>query len=219
MSVYERPSIDEPVCRDPDGQIIDYGNRWDNSPPEDTYSVETHPERFAPLHTIANALVKHLRDNYDVDVVEGIETVADLLHSPYQDVIRGVRIRPNDPTCASLTLVFTGYPGIWMHAGLLHDFVYPVCGCDACDSHWQAEADELEHVVLAVVSGNYRESIGPGPRPWVEYACAYPDGEASGRSYSQDLPARRLKAAKPILRGLPNGWAAWPRSTSGTQST
>lgn len=37
-------------CRDTDGQVIDYGNRWGGgSPPEDGYSVETHPERFAPL--------------------------------------------------------------------------------------------------------------------------------------------------------------------------
>lgn len=216
VSSYERPLIDAPVFRDSGGQIIDYGNRWDGSPPEDTYSVDTHPERFAPLHTIANALIEHLRETYDVEVDEGMETAVDLLRPAYHDVLRGVRIRPNDPACASLTLVCTAYPGIYMHAGLLHDFHYPVCGCDACDSNWHAEADELERQVLAVVTGNYRENIELGLRPGVEYAYTYPDGASSGRSRAQDLPAERLKAAKPILRDLSEGWAAWPYSTSGT---
>lgn len=214
VSSYLRPPIDAPLFRDADDRVIDYGSRWRGSPPEDTYSVDTHPERFAPLHTVAEALIAHLRETYDVEIVEGAETAADLLHPAFHDVVRAVRIRPNDPACASLTLVFTTYPGIYMHAGLLHDFHYPVCGCDACDSNWQAEADELEQQVFATVSGNYRETIERGLRPWVEYAYTYPDGANSGRSRSHDLPAERLKAAKPILNDLPEGWAAWPRSTS-----
>ena len=136
---------------------------------------------------------------------------ADLLRPAFHDVVRAVRIRPNDPKCASLTLVFTAYPGIYMHAGLLHDFHYPVCGCDACDSNWEAEADELEQRVFATVSGNYRETIERGLRPWVDYAFTYPDGASSGKSRSQDLPAQRLKDAKPVLRDLPVGWNHWPR--------
>lgn len=98
-----------------------------------------------------------------------------------------------------------------MHAGLSHDFHYPVCGCDACDSNWEAEADELEQQVFATVSGNYRETIERGLRPWVDYAFTYPDGASSGKSRSQDLPAQRLKDAKPVLRDLPVGWNHWPR--------
>ncbi|WP_426515652.1 DUF6226 family protein [Diaminobutyricibacter sp. McL0618] len=214
MSSYVRPPIDAPVFRDADGQVIDYGNRWRGSPPEDTYSVDTHPERFAPVHIVAEALIAHLRENYNVEIDEGVETAADLLRPAFHDVVRAVRIRPNGAGCASFTLVFTAYPGIYMHAGLLHDFHYPVCGCDACDSNWQAEADELEHQVFAIVSGNYRETIERGLRPWVEYAYTYQDGASSGRSRSQDLAVERLKAAKPILRDLPEGWAPWPRWAS-----
>lgn len=214
MSSYVRPVIDAPVFRDADGAVINYGNRWHGSPPEDTYSVDTHPERFAPLHVVADALIAHLRETYDVEVDEGVEVAADLLHPAFHDVVRAVRIRPNDPKCASLTMVFTAYPGIYMHAGLLHDFHYPVCGCDACDSSWQAEADELEQQVFATVSGNYRETIERGLRPLVDYAFTYPDGASSGKSRSQDLPAQRLKGAKPILRALPDGWDSWPRSAS-----
>lgn len=215
MSLYVRPPIDAPVLHDADGHVIDYGNRWHGSPPEDTYSVDTHPERFAPLHTVAEALITHLLATYDVEVDEGAENAADLLHPAFHDVVRAVRLRPSDPACASLTLVFTAYPGIFMHAGLLHDFHYPVCGCDACDSDWQAEADDLEQQVLAVVTGNYRESVKRGNRPWVEYAYTYPDGASSGRSRFEDFPAERREAARHILRALPDGWAPWPRSTSG----
>jgi hypothetical protein len=147
VSSYLRPSIEAPVFRDADGKLIDYGNRWSGSPPNETYSVHTHPERFAPLHTVADALIAYLRDTYDIQVIEGEETAADLLH-PAPEVVRAVRIRPNDPPCATLTFVLTAYPGIFLHAGLLHDFHYPVCGCDACDSNWVAEADELEQQVL-----------------------------------------------------------------------
>lgn len=214
VTTYARPSIDAPVFRDAEGRVIDYGRRWNGSPPEDTYSVDTHPERFAPLHTVAEALIAYLRDTYDVHIVDDVETVEDLLHPPFHDVVRAVRIQPNDRACASLTLVFTAYPGIYMHAGLLHDFHYPVCGCDACDSTWEGEADDLEQQVLAVVSGNYREIIERGLRPWVDYAFTYPDGASSGRSRAQDLPAGRLKIARPVLRDLSEGWAAWPRAAT-----
>ncbi len=212
---YVRPSIEAPIFRDADGHVIDYGNRWDGSPPEDTYSVDTHPERFAPLHTIADALIAHLRDAYDVDVEEGVEVAEDLLRPSYHEVVRAARIRPNDPACASVTLVFTAYPGIYMHAGLLNDFHYPVCGCDACDSNWQSEADDLERRVLAVVTGHYHETVERGALdPWVGYAFTYPDGANSGGSRECGIPPERLKAAESILRNLSRQWAEWPSNAS-----
>ncbi|MBB6390208.1 DUF6226 family protein [Microbacterium thalassium] len=215
MTSYQRPLIDAPVFRGIDGEVIDYGNRWEGSPPEDTYSVDTHPERFAPLHTVALALIDHLGDTYDVALVEGDDAVADLLH-PASDVIRAVRIQPTDPACAAVTIVFTKYPGIFMHAGLLHDFHYPVCGCDACDSTWDAEADALEQQLLAVASGNYSERIDRGPRPWIEHKFTYPgQGWQGGRGRARDISAERVKRAKPVLRNLPGGvWAAWPKANS-----
>ncbi len=193
MSSYIRPLVKAPVFRDAAGQVIDYGNRWGGSPPEDTYSVDTHPERFAPLHTVADALIAHLSDTYDVEVDEGTETAADLRHPAYHDVVRAVRIRPNKGACASLTLVFTAYPGIYMHAGLLNDFQYPVCGCDACDSNWEGEADALERQVLAVVAGHYRETVERRESdPWVGYAFTHPDGEASGGSREQGMSSDQV---------------------------
>lgn len=213
MSSYSRPLVEAPVFRDAAGQVIDYGNWWGGSPPEGTYSVDTHPERFAPLHTVANALIAHLIDTYDVEVDEGAETAADLCHPAYHDVVRAVRIRPNDRACASLTLVFTAYPGIYMHAGLLNDFHYPVCGCDACDSNWEGEADDLERQVLAVVAGHYRETVERRESdPWVGYAFTDPDGMSSGGSRESGMPSEQYKAAESILRKVPDGWGEWPRA-------
>ena len=150
---------------------------------------------------------------YDAHVVEDPQVVGDLLHPPV-DVVRAVRLTPSDPASAPLTFVLTGYPGIYLHAGLLHDFHYPSCGCDACDSTWQAEAEQLEQDVLAGVSGGYRENVGAGLRPWLEYEMTYPGGGHSGRSEREVIPAQRLKVARQALRDLLGGWAAWPPAPS-----
>ncbi|WP_222636595.1 MULTISPECIES: DUF6226 family protein [unclassified Rhodococcus (in: high G+C Gram-positive bacteria)] len=209
VSSYVRPTIEEPVFRDSDGRVIEYGNLWADSPPESAYSVTEHPERYAPLHAVADALIEHIRETYDVEIDEGPEAIAELVR-PHRDTTRAVRIRPSDSDCATLTLIFTSYPGIGMHAGLLHDFSFPSCGCDACDSTWQTEADRFERQVFAVVTGNYRERVGHGQQPSSEYAFTYPNGRNSGGSPSAGVPAARLDAADPILRALPDGWAAWP---------
>lgn len=214
VSSYRRPSIDSPVFRDADGQVIEYGRRWEASPPVDTYSVDTHPERFAPLHTVADALVAHLAETYDVRITESPDVAADLLFQS-GPVVRAVRIEPNDPQCASITLVYTDYPGIFMHAGLLHDFFYPMCGCDACDSTWDAEANELERHVFAVAGGRYRESVADGPDAGIEFTLENPDGTSQGRRGVTDLPADRVEAARPILRALSDRWAPWPSTRRG----
>lgn len=77
MSHYVRPVIDAGVFEDEQGRVIDYGNRWgDDGPPEDTYSVDPHPQRFAPIHTIGEALIAHLSETYDVSVTDGTAALA-----------------------------------------------------------------------------------------------------------------------------------------------
>lgn len=209
MSPCTRPVIAARIFHDTDGRAIDYGHRWTASPPEDSYSVTAHPERYQPLHAIADALVTHLSETYDVTIEEQVDVAADLVWA-HLDVIRAVRVRPSNPRSASLTFALTGYPGVSVHAGLLHDFFYPVCGCDACDTTWEGEADDLERLVFAVVNGGYRESITDERDPWVEHSLTHADGSSSGQSRAEDLPPERLAAARPVLRALPAGWQAWP---------
>lgn len=67
MPTYVRPRWPDPVFRDRAGAVIDYGSRWDRAgPPADTYSIDSHPERFAPLHL--DALIERLAQIYDVQV-------------------------------------------------------------------------------------------------------------------------------------------------------
>jgi hypothetical protein len=156
MSPYARPPIAAPVFRDAAGRLIEYGARWrGQSLPDDAYSVDTNLERFRPLHAVAEALIEFLAVTYDVTVSEGHGD--DILHAR-DDIVRATRITPCDPTAAPLTFVFTSYPSVIVHAGLLTDFLYPVCGCDACDSSWSDEADEMEWHVLAVAAGKFTES-------------------------------------------------------------
>nr|NLD41262.1 hypothetical protein [Actinomycetales bacterium] len=211
MSTYHRPAIEPLEFRDAEGNVIPYGERWGGgSPPEDTYSVDTHPERFAPLHAVAEALIAHLGEVYDVEVTEGSEVAQDFNH-PIDDAVRAVRIQPRSPACAALTFAFSSYPGVHLHAGLLHDFRYPGCGCDACDETWEGQAEELERYVLAVVGGRFQEEVRGLLRTSVAFAAEFPDGSASGELFAPNMPKERLRAARRTLRSLDGGWAPWPR--------
>ncbi|WP_210481592.1 DUF6226 family protein [Naasia sp. SYSU D00948] len=212
MAAYARPLVEPLVFRDAAGRVVRYGARWgDGPPPDDSYSVTSNLARFAPLHTIADALVDHLRSAYDVAVEEGPEVARDLIRPP-DEIVRAVRLTPADPGAAALTFVFTSFPSVVIHAGLLHDLPFPTCGCDACDETWDALADEMEWQVLAVASGGYREAVSRDAGLGVEYSLRGGDGSArrSGRSRVEDHENARLQAAERALRGLPEGWRPWP---------
>jgi hypothetical protein len=211
VSNYVRPAVPVQTFRDADGALIEYGARWGSQwPPEGSYSVDSHPERFAPLHQIADALIDHLQRTYDVDVSDDLSCVQDLRHP--MEAARAVRLTPAADDAAPLTFVFTSYPGVVVHAGLLHDFLYPTCGCDACDKSLSSVADELERDVQAVVSGRYREEVrGNGGAPWIWYELRAADGSpngGSGTGATHEAGADLQKAAA-HLEGLPNGWVAW----------
>ncbi|MEE6281396.1 DUF6226 family protein [Georgenia sunbinii] len=211
MPSYVRPVVADQVFRDAAGGVIAYGDRWgDGSPPEDSYSVTDHPERFAPLHPVADALVDHLVATYDVEVLDDVATAGDLLRPP-DDAVRSVRLSPRAADAASLTVVWTLDPAVVVHAGLLHDFGFPACACDACDETWQTQATELELHVTAVVAGRFGERVTRGPRPWVHYAMADDEGSvSSGGVVATGVPAARRRAARARLRTLAGPWAPWP---------
>jgi hypothetical protein len=213
MNSYIHPVVAEQTYRDADGAVIEYGDRWGSQgPPEDSYSVDSHPERFAPLYQIADALIDYLQRNYDVEVTDELSCARDLRREV--DAVRAVRLTPATEGAAPLTLVFTRYPGLIVHAGVLHDLLYPVCGCDACDESLASVADELEWNVQAVVSGGYREGVrGSMREPWIWYQLRAADGSrtASGGGDATSDTGAHLQAASARLNGLANGWAAWRR--------
>ena len=214
---YERPTLTDNTYVAADGTVITYGERWkDNghTPPENSYSVTSNPERFADLHVVADALIDFLTRAYDITVTDELRCANDLSVSG-ADVVRAVRLTPLDDTAAPLTFAFTSFPGVVMHAGMLHDFIYPSCGCDACDETAITQVEELEQLVLGVAAGCYRERYPAGSHRQAQYALTNPSGSgsSSGDGGVESIDPGRLAAAAQRLQGLPNGWQPWPLRT------
>lgn len=211
MSEYRRPAWPEEIYRNEQGQPIEYGQRWAGGvTPDDAYTRVTNPQRYEPLHSVAHALLDWLQTEFDVDVENAPGVVDDLLLRP-TDTVHAVRIVPRNNAAAPLTLVLTPFPGVYLHAGLLHDFHFPVCGCDACDDDIAALAHELEWTVLTVVSGGYSERVALSGG--IDYRLAEPGvATQSGHLNVDELPADRVAAAR---TGLPpdGQWMPWPRRT------
>ena len=209
---YVRPPLPAATYYSREGEPIPYGRQWGaDGPDPDSYSVDSHPERFAGLHVVARALIDHLAAVYDVDVQDGPVHAAEIVVD-VKDVLEAVRVAPRDPGAAALTFVLTGYPGVVVHAGVLHDFPFPVCGCDACDETVETTADRLEMLVLSVAAGGYSERYPVGRKRWSEYALTAFDGSGSegGQGEPASAAATRLQDAELRLREVDGGWSPWP---------
>ncbi|WP_370449917.1 DUF6226 family protein [Cryobacterium sp. Hh7] len=163
----------------------------------------------------ATALVEWLEATFIVDVEQNLDVATDLLRVP-DDVAKAVRVVPRKPTAASLTFVLTPFRGIFLHAGLLHDFHFPVCGCDACDDDVTDLMDDLEWTVRTVVSGGYSERLDLWPGQWVENKLNEPGVRmSSGRSRIGEISPARVKFTR---KGLPPAgiWSPWPLRPQGT---
>lgn len=127
---------------DADRREIPFGDRWGTGqPPEDAYSRVTHPERYAPLHDVADALVAHLLAEYDC-VAEEDAT------APHE--LRAVRLRPAGGQ--GFRLAWTDFPGVCAGLGGEVDEAAPLCGCDACDESLERAAAQFCDRVLAFVT-------------------------------------------------------------------
>ena len=205
MLSYTRPDAAPAVFHDAAGSVIEYGNRWGGeSPPEESYSVISNPERFEPLHAVAEALIDALIADYDVSVVDDVAAASDLMH-PRDDVVRAVRLTPADAAAAPLTFVLTSLPSVLVHAGLLQDFFYPVCTCDACDEDVERIADQLEWEIETIVTGGFSEYVHPDV---VSFRLTGPDGSRSGSGRMNGPASARLIAAERRLAAI-DGWTAW----------
>ncbi|SEJ66626.1 hypothetical protein SAMN04487917_10933 [Arthrobacter sp. yr096] len=217
---FVRPDLPSREYHGEDGRPINYGDRWGaDSPPEDSYSVDTHRERFEGLHQVAKALVEYMNSTYDVDVSVDPAHAADLSVNA-GEVMEVARVTPRDPSAAPLTFVWTAYPGVVVHAGLLHDFPFPICGCDACDETVDSEATRLEMLVLSVAAGGYGERYPVGRERWAEYSLTAVDGSGSqsGRGQVALAGEGELEAAAQRLGAVPDGWKPWPLRKSPSAS-
>ena len=213
MSEYRRPTLPLVTYHDEKGAPIEYGARWKGeSPPEEAYSRTRNLERFLPLHSVAQSLSEWLEATFEVTVEHDPTVASDLLHAP-ADIVGAMRLIPHDASVAPLTFVLTSLTGVYVHAGLLHDFRFPVCGCDACDEDVFGLADELEWTVRTVVAGGYSEWFEPWPSPWIASKLEEPAGRMrSSRSRFHDLPIERVRNAQAHIPDS-GRWAAWPEKS------
>lgn len=221
MESYRRPDVPAFEFRDADGEVIRYGERWGmGSPPDEAYSVTAHPERFAPLVEVARGLIAYLARVYDVTVTEDLALAAQVRH-PRADAVAAVQIVPAGADAATLTFVFSAFPGLDIEAGVAFSEHFPPCGCDACDDSVEREARRLEEVVFGIVAGGLVESIRretnrvaglpvPGRRGFAFSLAMAGGGSRSGGglpSSSDELPMRAARKRITSRQGQP--WAAW----------
>lgn len=223
---YSRPALDIAQYRDEHGDVIPYGSRWDRlpydgSPPDWAYSQCPHPERFAPLWTVADAVVAFLSEAYLVDVVQRTGVDPELPAVARRHLETRLRtaaltatttvLVPRGPG-ATLAVMRTederGFPGLFVFAGDAFEHNAVGCGCDACDDRVEDLADDLERVCFDVAQGYFferwdRRGLTVGRhRPQV-------GGEWSTTPRGQvDRDVRRT--VKASMRHRPDGvWPAW----------
>jgi hypothetical protein len=211
-SGYVRPPIVPPVILDDTGQVIPYGTRWAPAPPPaDTYEVVTHPERFTPLLTVAEALVTHLERTYDVETAPRAQEREYKAGLPTTGPFTGhaVTITPRRRDCTPLTIEFTDFPSVRVKAGMFFYRAFPDCGCDACDDEWSYPATVLEGVVLAVAKGTFTETIRARQ---VTTCLRAPDGGSGWTEKLSESPysPAYIAQARRTLESLPAGWQPWP---------
>lgn len=201
------------MFRDADGHVIPYGERWpDGDGPEDTYEVVSHPERFEPLHTVADALIEHLVAEYDVATTDTPDPARpEFRRMDGTGFDRCVRLVPSDPSAAPLTFLYYPFPSVRVHAGLLHWEPFPDCGCDHCDETADSAADDLERLVFAVVEGGLGEHLSSGRERTIEIRSA--DGDLNKSSFGPEthLTSDEVARIRTKFEAIDGKWAAWPR--------
>ncbi|MDN4479679.1 DUF6226 family protein [Demequina muriae] len=210
-----RPDVAFAEFRDDSGAVIPYGERWDMSPPADSYSRTDHLERFEVAWTLARALVDHLVAEYDVEVIADVDPAQDRAfpeRAPRpREPIAGAppavrRLVPRGPG-APLTVIETGSPGVVMLAGATLETSAPMCSCDACDERVEEMADWLESLAIAVATGMAWERV---ERRGLAYGMTGRDG--TDRSWVRHSRHER-RAARAAIKAAP-AFAPWPTRAS-----
>jgi hypothetical protein len=172
----------------------------DYTPLPEEYSRVTNPERFAPLHDRALALITRLQADYDVERRDGYGLDPELEVRPL--VRETVTLAPRNAVGAPLAVAFTDFPGLAIRFGRLSVEWFPPCGCDACGGDADLEYDRLEWMVEQLAAGRFRESISKHKARFVFWS---PDGRQTGRGWVFKSADR--------AKGDTN-WQPWPRRAS-----
>lgn len=174
-----------------------------DGPPDEAYGRVTNPERFAAVHDAARTLIGELIETFDVDVMTGPDVDdAMALRSPGAEFLETIRLAPREATASTATFGFTPFPAVFVHAGRSLSYVYPRCGCDACDDQPDEVIADLRREIDALTAGRVTEKWD-GARHHT--ATVYEGGSsASGWTLVEGDRARLLGAP------YEHTWAAWP---------
>ncbi|GEK79469.1 DUF6226 family protein [Agrococcus baldri] len=148
LPVFRMPSLPTSWV-DAEGVEIPFGQRWGlAAPPDEAYERITCPERYQPLHDVADALLAHLLDEYEC-VAEEVPAAAHEL--------RAVRLLATGRS-HGIGIAWTDFPGVRADLGGEVDAAAPICGCDACDESLEQAAEQLSDSVL--------RAVAPGDADW-----------------------------------------------------
>jgi hypothetical protein len=189
------------------------GDRWGlQGPPSEAYSRVTNPERFAPLHEIATALLKRLELDFDVERAEGFGLDPQLEHKigvARPTIILTPRIA--NAAGAPVSVSFSTFPGLHVRFGHWYTCAFPACGCDACDETLDEEVERFAWLTQNVTEGRFREEISiqdsgqasKRAKLWSADGRSEENGSFLGPDEAQQL----LTAS----RQSTYDWISWPR--------
>ena len=186
-------------------------NKWGPAgPPAEAYSRVTNPERFAPVHPFAQALLARLASEFDVEREEGSDLEPGL--GPTELARSSIMLKPRNRSAAPVLVSFTTFPGLVVRAGRwLHEPV-PVCGCDACDESAESAIESFSFLVESVVGGHFREELSMPPF----LGDAWQTIEIGSRDVGHST-ARRTRIPRASARKILEGnraryeWEPWAR--------
>ena len=194
----------------PEGGWFSYGlyPGGTSGPPDEAYSRVTNPERFAPLHEFADALLNRLEAEFAVERVEDYGLDPEL--KTLELARPSVRLTPEDADAAPVLFKFTTFPSLMVRCGRWYTEPFPDCGCDACDETAEVAAEQLELLVDDVTAGRFREEIvlPTVGDAWHSRKFWSPDGRRS-RSEGRLDRARAQKLLAGNDRSLYE-WKPWP---------
>lgn len=206
---YQRPQNIVTDYFDDQGKLIPYGNRFDgDDPPAESYSVISHPQRFAPLHAVADSLVNWMTTRFNVRCYEDPDLAAQY-EIPLDEVVRSIRLVPEDSQCAPVGLVFTKFPGLHLQFGALFTSIAPNCGCDACDDSVPDLCTALEAQIDAVTSGAFVEILDVGKNRLTHQFNVEAAGMLEQSVDLDDLSSTQLAKARAMIPA-DGSWAPWP---------
>ncbi len=154
---------------------------------------------FGPVCRAADQHVERLRHDFDVALTPLASGAAGFRHD---DTVRAVLVSPSDPRASSLTIGWTGFPGVLLRYGRFQVTALPSCGCDACDETTEECLEDLAQRLDLVTAGFWEELVVGAE---VVERCQEPGGWSASTVLEPDRAAA-LRAGGPLRFD----WAPWP---------